>query len=266
MTSDLPFLYPVDITDTSYTPVTSFNQYLSNYHSAHASLYDSNSNEMHNLFFGGMSQYYYQNGVLTQDNNVPFVKTISRLSRSAAGLLYEYQLPVEMPALKGASAEFIPNELLPHYASDIINLAQITSDTILIGHIFGGIYSPSLNPFSVNQTSTTSADPSVYAVRLVRNASSGIQAVDGKNPYSLRAYPNPTSSSVTLEFNAKRDGKATYFVTAASGQVLLTGMLDVVSGINKNQINLPSGYSAQWLEITVVLEDKYFMTAKILKN
>ncbi len=31
--ADLPFLYPVDITSSGHTPITSFNQYLSNYHS-----------------------------------------------------------------------------------------------------------------------------------------------------------------------------------------------------------------------------------------
>jgi hypothetical protein len=29
---------------------------------------------MHNLFFGGISQYYYNNGTLIQDDTVPFVK------------------------------------------------------------------------------------------------------------------------------------------------------------------------------------------------
>jgi hypothetical protein len=47
---DLPFLYPVDITETGYTAITSFNQYLNNYHSAFSCLYDSSANEMHTLF------------------------------------------------------------------------------------------------------------------------------------------------------------------------------------------------------------------------
>ena len=80
-TVDLPFLYPVDINANGYMPITNFNQYLSNYHSATACLYDDASNQMHAIFFGGMSQYYYQDGELIQDDQVPFVKTISRLTR-----------------------------------------------------------------------------------------------------------------------------------------------------------------------------------------
>lgn len=101
---DLPYLYPVEIRENSYTPITSFNQYLSNYHSATAHLFDSSNNNMHTLFFGGMSQYYYQNGTLIQDNQVPFVKTISRLTRDENGNYSEHLLPVEMPGLKGSSA------------------------------------------------------------------------------------------------------------------------------------------------------------------
>lgn len=49
--ADLPFLYPVDIKASGYFPQTSFNQYLSNYHSGKACLYDSTLNNMHSLFF-----------------------------------------------------------------------------------------------------------------------------------------------------------------------------------------------------------------------
>ncbi len=48
--ADLPFLYPVDIRESSYTPVTDFSQYLSHYHSAVAVMYDSVLNEMHSIF------------------------------------------------------------------------------------------------------------------------------------------------------------------------------------------------------------------------
>ncbi len=117
--ADLPFLYPVDIRESSCTPVTDFSQYLSHCHSAVAVMYDSVLNEMHSIFFGGMSQYYYQDGELIQDDLVPFVKTISRLSRDASGTLEEHTLDIEMPGLQGASAEFFPSEQLPPNPSRI---------------------------------------------------------------------------------------------------------------------------------------------------
>lgn len=178
---DLPFLYPVDINAQGYSPKTDFNQYLSHYHSAKVCLYDSESNQMHSLFFGGMSQYYYQNGQLIQDNLVPFTKTISRLTRYADSTLQEFVLPLEMPFLHGASAEFIINTSLPHTSSKILLLSEIQQDTIIAGHVFGGIHSPIINPFAQNQTNQTSASTIIYAVKLIKKSAliSGDANCDG---------------------------------------------------------------------------------------
>ncbi len=262
---DLPFLYPVDITASGYTPVTGFNQYLSNYHSAYACLYDSSANEMHTLFFGGISQYYYQNATLVQDNQVPFVRTISRLTRSANGTLQEYRFPVEMPALQGAGAEFFPDHSLPHYPSDIIKLGSISQDTILIGHIYGGILSPALNPFSNNQASTTSASPAIYAVRLIRNTTIGMEAIDGINPYDISIFPNPVGNESQVAFILKKPVSVSYFVTNAAGQVIRQGRLEgVQAGSNYRAIQLGDVAGGQVLMLTFVFEDKYFVTRKVL--
>lgn len=219
--ADLPFLYPVDITENGHTPITSFNQYLSNYHSPVACMYDAQNNNMHSIFFGGMSQYYYQNGTLIQDNQVPFVKTISRLTRDNDGNLTEYQMPIEMPALKGSSAEFIPNFNLPHYSNKVFKLNDITQNTFMIGHIFGGISSPSLNPFANNQTNTTSADNTIYEVWLTVNPLSINEfKIDGKNPYQIEVFPNPFKNDFTVKFKMESSAKISYFLTNNLGQII----------------------------------------------
>jgi len=264
-TADLPFLYPVEISAAGYTPITSFNQYLSNYHSAKSALYDSISNEMHMLFFGGISQYYYQNGQLMQDNTVPFVKTISLLTRSANGSYQEYNLPVEMPALKGASAEFIPNQAIAHIApQEIVELHKITSDTILLGHIYGGIHTPINNAFTTNQTNQTSADASIYAVKLVRNASISLEEVDGNHGFEVRVSPNPATDSMTLSYNLNRPGDVYYTLTTADGRVLLHGKVEeTVSGENITTLHIPSGYSGAAV-INVSYLHKYHYSQKVI--
>ncbi len=266
--ADLPFLYPVDIKESGYWPVTEFNQYLSNYHSAKASLFDSTANSMHMLFFGGMSQYYYEDGNLIQDDQVPFVKTISRLTRYSDGTLQEYQLPVEMPGLQGASAEFIPNILLPHYDSEIIKLNQIKQDTFLIGHIYGGIVSPSLNPFMNNVTSTTSADPTIYRVKLIREMPEGVAIINGVNPFDLKVYPNPATSEIVLYFNMDRASNLYYYIAGIDGRIIQEGTLDPMQqGLNHSQkIELSEGINPQVLILTVVVDNKYYLIRKIIKN
>lgn len=266
LNADLPFLYPVDITSGGYTPVTSFNQYLSNYHSAVACMFDSTLNEMHSLFFGGMSRYYYSNGNLIQDDNVPFVKTISRLTRDSNGNLTEYQLPVEMPALKGASAEFIYNLSLPHYESRIVKLSQIQEDSILVGHILGGLLSPTLNPFSNNQTSTTSPDNSIYEVWLVRNnPTSGMQEIDGSNPYDVTVFPNPTADKFKVNFRLDKAVTVSYFVTDASGKIVAERYYPKLKGKQTLTIDV-SDEPAQTFLCNIVFDEKFFVTKQILKN
>lgn len=261
---DLPFLYPVDIRESSYTPVTDFNQYLSNYHSAVALMYDSTQNEMHSIFFGGMSQYYYQDGELIQDDLVPFVKTISRLSRNANGTLEEFKLEAEMPGLQGASAEFIHSELLPHTSSGILKLNLVEADTFSIGHIYGGIESPSLNPFTNNITNTTWANSTIYEVRLIRNQTSGwIPIAASRNPLDVKVFPNPSSSFVNIEFELKKAGEVHYFISNLSGQILYrSAFQEAYPGTNRFSLDT-SSFKESLLFLTLVLDGKYISVVKL---
>jgi hypothetical protein len=222
---------------------------------------------MHSLFFGGMSQYYYENGALIQDSRVPFVTTISRLTRLSDGTLHEFQLPVSMPALEGASAEFIPNNVLPHYPSEIIKLSNISQDTIVIGHVFGGIFSPTLNPFSVNQTNTTHADNTIYAVKLIRNVPVAIQQIEGNNPYTLSVYPNPAIDAFNIEINNSNWTEAYYMLSTPAGRILETGtLIREDPGMKKFSISVDGIGASQTIFITVVLDNIYFLTAKAVVN
>ena len=262
---DLPFLYPVDIKASGYFPQTQFNQYLSNYHSAKVGLYDGIDNIMHNLFFGGISRYYYNGTTLIQDDNVPFVKTISRTSRLSNGDLSEYKLDVEMPNLKGAGAEFIPNKNLPHYSNEVIKLNDITANEFVIGHIYGGIDSPSINPFTNNETNTTSAGAIIYEVKLIKNAILGQSSIEGKNEFTFTVSPNPTSNdSVTIQFNLPYVATLDYFVTNVNGQLLDDGEIDgLKQGNNSMTFNLVNSEDKIQF-ITFILDNKFYCTKKVI--
>ena len=264
---DLPFLYPVDIKASGYFPQTAFNQYLSNYHSAHSSLYDATTNRMHNLFFGGLSQFHYNGTTLVQDDNVPFVNTISRTTRFADGSLQEYQLPETMPALKGASAEFIPNESLPHFSNEVLKLDEITANEFVIGHIVGGLSSPTQNPFSVNQTSTTSANATIYEVKLIRNQPLGVQEINGKNPFSMKVSPNPTQNGVVkINFNMPYETTIDYFITSLDGKIITDGEVsDAKQGENSMNFEI-DGVSNQTVIVTFIFDNKFYVSQKVIVN
>jgi hypothetical protein len=242
---DLPFLYPVEIRTTGHTPIPSFNQYLSNYHSPKVGLYDATSNTMHSLFFGGMSQYYYSNGTLVQDDAVPFVKTISRVSRDATGVLQEVVFPNEMPALLGASAEFIPNLSIPRSSNGVVLLSEITQDSVLIGHAVGGISSPELNPFTANNTGVTSAHNGIYEIWIKKNQVSGSQVIDGANPFGVRISPNPAVGKLSMDFNIPQDGMVFLYITDNAGRIVWKTRYNAQNGVqielNSREIGLVEG-------------------------
>jgi len=198
---------------------------------------------------------------------VPFVNTISRMTRFADGSLQEYQLPETMPALKGASAEFIPNESLPHYDNEVIKLNDITMDEFVIGHIVGGITSPSTSPFTNNQTSSTSANPTIYEVKLIKNTPLGIQEINGKNPFSMSVSPNPTTSGkVRINFSMPYVTTVDYFVSSLDGKIISDGEIsEAKQGENAMNFELDN-VSNQVVIITFIFDNKFYVSQKVVVN
>ncbi len=164
--ADIPWLYPVDIREDGYQPVPAFEQQYSHYHSAHLPVYSRQSREMHTLFFGGIAQYYRHNNETKEDKEVPFVKTISQVTRAANGTLTEWALPVELPDLSGASAWLALHENMPRLPGDLLDWDALPPGEHLVGYIVGGIRSSAPNIFWPNTGKQSSASATVMAVYL----------------------------------------------------------------------------------------------------
>jgi hypothetical protein len=264
---DLPFLYPVHVTDAGYEPINDFNQYLSHYDCARASLYDGNSSSMHHIFFGGISQYYYEGEELIQDDNVPFVKTISLLSMDANGVLSEERLPVEMPAYLGASAAFIVNEALPSAGQEIIALSGINEDSILIGYIVGGIESEIINPFSFNSDELTEANSTIYAVYLSKSevVGSKMLSLPGYHDLNITIYPNPNNGNVfRVKVDAPKAGYLELFLTDSLGKLVLNEVIEgLQEGDNTVEIDMQVPVSGVY-SLTAILNSEFSASGKIV--
>lgn len=221
---DLPFLNTVDVVPSGYTVNNEFVQYLSHYHSAKAPLYDSVNNTMHTLFFGGISQFYFdQNGQLVEDTDVPFVRTISCVSRFADGQMQEVRLPVEMPGLLGAGAAFIPLYNTPMIENDIINIGSMSAgQPVLIGYIVGGINSTQPNVFWLNGDDLSNASGQILAVYLTKTATTGLNPIKGENPLSLQLAPNPAQQHVEVKFSSPMKGAAYFYLQDSTGRIIRT--------------------------------------------
>jgi hypothetical protein len=205
-TVDLPFLNCVNIDSTSYAVNNTFQQYYNHYHCAVLPLYSSSNNEMHNVFFGGIAQYYDSLGILVQDNNVPFVKTIARVTRNSVGTMAEYKLPVEMPSLLGAGAEFIPITSVPQFNNEVFKLDDFTADSTLVGYIYGGISSTVANIFFTNTGTQSSASSQIFKVYVIKNSTLGIHDLNEQSIGTLKmqVFPNPSNVDFVVKFHLNK--------------------------------------------------------------
>jgi hypothetical protein len=262
-TADLPYLHPIDVLPGKMRTYPYFLQHLSHYHSARVPLYDRSTGAMHNLFFGGISRFYPGTDGLKSDSDVPFVHTISRVTREGH-IHSEYLHPERMPALLGASAEFILQSGLPLLHNEIISLADISSDSLLLGHIVGGIQSELPNAFATNQTEKTGASAMVYALYLVRDSSAEAQLL----PRTQLPLPDAFSlvkhkrHGVQITFPvAVTDSSLHYLVSTPAGELLEKGQLNELEpGEQRVAFDLRKYPKAQKMHFTIVYNHSFFMT------
>lgn len=261
--TDLPFLYPVQIHDNKINPIVSFNQYLSNYHSACASFYSEKSKINQHLFFGGISQYQMVNDVLTKDDLVPFVKTISMLTRKQDGTYEESKVKIDMPDYLGASAEFLPNYKIKTIHHEIFDVDDFNKDSILLGWIFGGIKSASPNPFSDNNTQSSSSHQFPIAVYLIK---SNLGLTKIAKVKSIKILPNPVNEDTfEIEFPLHFNNKLQLKIHSINGQLLMS-LDDVHCTNSKSVIKIPKSIKNQWLIINIMDADGQKYSTKVMLN
>jgi hypothetical protein len=250
-TLDLPFLNSVDFDSTGYAVNNTFTQYLNHYHSAKIAVYDADNEAMHNVFMGGIAQYYLDaNDNLIQDDDVPFVTTIGRVSRFSDSTMTEEKLG-NMPDLLGAGAEFVLAENVPTFGHDIIDLQALNGDSVLVGYVLGGIKSSQPNIFFINTGTESEAHSTLYKVYLI---SSGLTATKVTGPTkqltSWEIYPNPVKDAFKFQFDLKANAKVEAYLSNVNSEIIM----------ETNLGTLDAGEH----EFTVTLEDQisgiYFMS------
>jgi hypothetical protein len=219
-----PFLNIIAIGHEGHRSVNGFSQFLANYHCARVPVYAAADNEMHTLFFGGMSEYWPSgDGGLLSDSRLPFVKTASRVSRLADGTYEEVAFDTELPYYTGTGAEFILAEGLPTIHDEIVAVDELSEGRHLLGYIVGGIVTPGSqrNPFTSNATVITSANAQVLRVFLEKGTIAGrSQALEGRYDLQVKAFPNPTGDELRLSVNLPRAGRLLGTLQNAQGRIV----------------------------------------------
>jgi Secretion system C-terminal sorting domain len=265
-TANLPWLNSVDITASGYTVNNTFNQYLSQYHSAKVPIYDTSNNVMHTLFFGGMSQYKLDtNNNLIQDDNVPFVKTISKVSRFSDGSMTESSLGIEMPTFLGSGSEFIPLEFGANFSENgILDLNNLQEGVTHIGYIFGGIESTQENIFFINNGTQSSASSLAFKVFINKSTLSIDEvALNPNNIYNLKIYPNPSNGIFSIEIFIPNTQQNTLEVYNLLGKKVKSIVIEKSIGLKEIALDLASMESGEY--ILVFKNKQHTIEKKIIK-
>lgn len=257
--ADIPFLSAINVDSAGYAEQQDFSQYYNHYHCATLPLYSEADNEMHTVFFGGIAQYYDSAGVLVQDNDVPFVNTIARVTRSSDGSMAEYKLPIEMPGFLGASAEFIPLHSVPMYANEVIKMNELQGDSVLLGYIFGGINSSAKNIFWINNGTQSEAASQLFAVYLLNNKQTGIHELNPQSTAGIRMQlsPNPTDGQLIITLDMAYVSDMNLSISDIEGKSILDQVIPASSfkpGKNYLDITLPAIRAGSVLFVTVGME------------
>lgn len=244
---DLPFLNSVDITSAGYMVNNDFEQHLNHYHCGTAPIYDAATGDMHTLFFGGMSQFYLDAaGELREDQEVPFVSTIGRVTRHADGSMAEQRVG-ELPALLGAGSEFIPVGNTLDWQPDIQVLhLPAAGDSLFIGFLVGGIESTQPNIFFINDGTQSVATNSLFRVYLKPEGVSSNQEVAAQPKLqALQLSPNPAASQLQLSFELAQAATVLATLVDYQGKIIrqadLGGLSAGAQTVTLNIEDLPVG-------------------------
>lgn len=251
--ADFPWLYPVRITGQSYEPIHDFNQYFNHYHCATLPIYDEANKEMHTLFFGGIAQFYMEDEVLVQDNDIPFVNTISDVCLSGNGAYTETILTTEMPGYLGAGSEFIFSSDSKNYKKGILSGDSFDEEFVDVGYIYGGIRSSLPNIFWLNTGAESEASKTILKVSIRKRKTTSISQQPSKKDKVL-FYPNPVQKLVRMSIDLEDEVDVYVDISDIQGLKIHSQKIlksDVKTGSNLIVLdNVNIGYGAFLYNVT----------------
>jgi hypothetical protein len=252
-----PWLYPVSIDQDTINAITSFQQKFNHYHCATLPIYHPESQEMHTLFFGGIAQFYEEDGILVQDNDVPFVNTIADVAILSDGSIIEHKNKTSLPGYLGAGSEFVFAPDSPMFDEGIVNGDSINTEQT-IGYIYGGIRSTLPNIFFINTGNESEASETIYRVKLNKALTSSNIEIEDNAELKLQIYPNPAQRFIRVLLTLSEPKAIEINIFNVGGQKIHTqhfSSADLTEGQNYlilNKVNV--GYGTYFYKFKIGTE------------
>lgn len=225
---NLPFQNIVQITpELNVREYPNFRQLYNQYECADFSVYDPNGKTTSVFLIGGISNFYDSLGILTQNDDVPFVPTLSRLLFAPDGTVFEYLLPDRLPQLMGSGAAFIPNND-PAWNNGMFEWQGNGEEELFVGWMIGGIVADQPSTFWYTEGEASHASNGIYKVYLQRTSELLKLNTYGKHPLKVRCETDYKGKYV-IHFHAPKALKVTVNVKNQQGKLLKTKVLDIAA-------------------------------------
>ena len=89
---------------------------------------------------------------------------------------------------------------------------------------------------------------------------------EGEHPYDMMIFPNPAKEILYVEYDLPASMDVEYYFTDLQGNIIFRGYTDYTSkGKNVLKIDIKE-FPAQTLFLTMVLDNKYFVTKRVIKE
>lgn len=252
---DLPHLNCVNITASGYTATAGPDQYLNQYHTAVMPVYQQQQNLMHTYFFGGIGLYAVDsNNVLVVDSLVPFVSTISRMTRDNAGQFDEFVEQERMDGFYGTNAQFILNPNVPAIHEKIINADSLPIGRTHVGWIYGGIHADAPNvAYNTNMSRPSNRIWDVYI-----NVGSITSSIEPQEAFTSSIVPNPAGEFFDIAFSSSLDSTLIK-VVSMSGQIVW----ESASRIN-GPVRIPCSLWSPGVYVVAVVGNSFMQYHKVI--
>lgn len=156
---------------------STFKQGMNNYTCPTIGLFSKKTRDMYVVILGGITFGFFQGGVFSTDDELPFTNQITTVKIDPQGSFTQFIMKNEYPLilstfsnpgnqlLFGAGGQFFPVEGLPTYSNGVFRLEKLekAKSPVLLGYIVGGIQSTLPN---TNDRADSAASPYVFKVIL----------------------------------------------------------------------------------------------------
>ena len=115
-----------------------------------------------------------------------------------------------------------------------------------------------------NKNTATSADPTIYEVKLIKNNNLSMASIDGKNPFTFTVSPIPIANKIIkIQFNLPYVSTLDYFISSIDGKIVDDGEIQGLNIGNSTMNFSLENANTEMVILTFIFDHKFYVSQKV---